>query len=117
MAEKAVRRPEQLAAHAGIGDERSHEKEHRDDAEGVIGHRAHGCVTDDLEGSIPVDEIGKARDTDQSHRHAHRHAQQHQCEQRDEADDGDRIRAHRHAHSTGLIWYCPPINSGRKISR
>jgi hypothetical protein len=60
-------------------------------------------MADDLEGGIPVDEIGKAGNPDQPHRHAYWHAQHHQCEQRDEADDGDRIRVHCQAHSTGLI--------------
>ena len=38
-----------------------------------------------------ADEIGKAGDADEPHRHADRHAQQHQREQRDETDDGDRV--------------------------
>ncbi len=90
-------------------------QEHRDDAERVVGHRPHRGVTDDLERGIAVDQIGKAGDADEAHRHADRHAQQHQREQRDKSKDGDDVAAHG-AHSTGLIWYVP--NSfGWKISR
>ena len=46
---KRVGGAEQLAAHAGIGDKRAHQQEHRDDAESVVGHRAHGGVADDLQ--------------------------------------------------------------------
>ena len=80
MADKRIGGAEQFAAHAGIGHERAHQQEHRDDAEGVIGHRPHRGVTDDLERGIAVDQIGKAADADQAHRHADRHAQQHQRE-------------------------------------
>ena len=65
---------------------------------------------------LAVDEIGKAGDADETHRHADRHAQQHQREQRDEAYDGDRFTAHGN-HSTGLIWYSEPNSPGWKISR
>ena len=102
MADEGVGGAEQFAAHAGIGDERAHQQEHRDDAEGVVGHRAHRGVTDDFQRRIAVDQIGKAADADEPHRHADRHAQQHQHEQRDKSENGDRIAAHR-AHSTGLI--------------
>ena len=106
MAEKGVGGAEQLAAHAGVGDERAHQQEHRDDAERVVGHRPHRGVADDLERRPAADEIGEAADADEAHRHADRHAQQHQREQHDEADDGDRVGAQRRVHhSTGLIWY------------
>ena len=60
MAEKGIGGAKQLLAHAGIGDERAHQYEHRNDAEGVIGHRAHRGVPDDLQRRLAVDEIGKA---------------------------------------------------------
>ena len=41
---------------------------------------------------VAVDEVGKAADADEAHRHADRHAQQHQREQRDKSDDGDEHR-------------------------
>ena len=49
MADESVGGPEQLAAHAGVRHERAHQQEHRDDAEGVVGHRAHRGVADDLQ--------------------------------------------------------------------
>ncbi len=58
---------------------------------------------------------------------------QHQREQRDKADDRDRVGAQMQMrlivllvslvlarvcpHSTGLIWYWPPKRSGWKMSR
>ena len=41
----------------------------------IVGHTSMRTVTDYTFGVIPVDEIGKACDPDQSHCHAHRHAQ------------------------------------------
>ena len=102
MADERIGGAEQFAAHPGIGNKRAHQQEHRDDAEGVVGHRAHRGVTDDFQRRIAVDQIGKAGHADEPHRHADRHAQQHQHEQRDKPQDRDRVAAHR-AYSTGLI--------------
>ena len=77
------------------GDERAHQQKHRDDAESVVGHRSHRGLTDQLERRRAAVEIGEARYADETHRHADRHAQQHQREQRNEADDGDGVGAHR----------------------
>jgi hypothetical protein len=93
MADEGVGGAEQLAAHAGIGDERAHQQEHRDDAEGVVGHRAHRGLADHLQRRPAADEVAEAGDADEAHRHADRHAQQHQREQHDEADDGDGVGA------------------------
>ena len=74
-------------------DERAHQQEHRDDAERVVGDRAHRGLADQLQRRPAADEIAEAGDADQSHRHADGHAQQHQREQRDEADQGDGVGA------------------------
>ena len=94
MADKAVGGAEQFAAHAGIADEGAHQQEHRDHAEGVVGHRAHRGLADQLQRRRAADQIAEAGDADEAHRHADRHAQQHQREQRDEAEDGDGVGAH-----------------------
>ena len=93
MAEEGIGGAEQFAAHAGIGHERAHQQEHRDDAEGVIGHRAHRGQADAFQRRGAADDVGKAGDADEPHRHADRHAQQHQREQHDKAEDGDRVGA------------------------
>ena len=95
MADETVGGAEQIAAHAGIGHERAHQQEHRDDAEGVVGHRAHRGLADQLERRRAADQVAEAGDADEAHRHADRHAQQHQREQRDKAEDGDGVGAHR----------------------
>ena len=103
MAKECIGGAKQLLTHAGIGDERAHQNKHWDDAEGIVGHRAHRGVADDLQRRLTVDEIGKARDADEAHRHADRHAHQHQAEQDQKTYDGDGFTAHG-VHSTGLIW-------------
>ena len=102
---KAIGGAKQLAAHARVGDKRAHQQEHRDDAEGVVGDRAHRRLADQLERRRTAIQVSEARHADEAHRHADRHAQQHQHEQRDETDDGDGIGAHA-CHSTGLISFC-----------
>ena len=94
MSDEGIGGAEQFAAHAGVRHERAHQQEHRDDAEGVVGHRAHRGVADDLQRRVAADQIGKAGHADEPHRHADRHAQQHQHEQGDETEDGDRVGAH-----------------------
>ena len=94
VSDEGVGGAEQFAAHAGIRHERAHEQKHRDDAEGVVGHRAHRGVADDLQRRSAADQITEAGHADEPHRHADRHAQQHQHEQRDETEDGDRVGAH-----------------------
>ena len=94
MPDERIGGAEQLAAHAGVGHEGAHQQKHRNDAEGVIGHRAHRGVADDFQRRLAVDEIGEAAHADEAHRHAHRHAQQHQREQHDKAEDGDQVGAH-----------------------
>jgi hypothetical protein len=98
----AIPSPKQLLAHAGIGDECAHQQEHRNDAEGVIGHRAHRGVPDDLQRRLAIDQIGKAGNADQAHRHADRDAHQHQAEQHHKTKDRDGFTAHC-CYSTGLI--------------
>jgi hypothetical protein len=102
MADKAIGGAEQFAAHAGIADESPHQQEHRNHAEGVVGHRAHRGLADHFERRGAADQVAEATDADEAHRHAHGHAQQHQRKQRDEAQDGDGVGAHP-AYSTGLI--------------
>ena len=94
MADEGIGGAEQLAAHAGVGHERAHQQKHRNDAEGVIGHRAHRGVADDFQRRLAADEIGEAGHADEAHRHADRHAQQHQREQHDKAENGDQVGAH-----------------------
>ena len=94
MADERIGGAKQLAAHAGVGHERTHQQEHRYDAEGVVGDGAHRCLPDQLERRRAAVEVGKARYADEAHRHADRHAQQHQREQRKETDDGNGIGAH-----------------------
>ena len=122
VADEGIGGTKQFAAHARIGHEGAHQQEHRDDAEGIIGHRAHRGQPDAFQRRRAADQISEAGDADQAHRHADRHAQQHQREQADEAEDRDGVGTHGspHAmmpHSTGLYWYLPPSNSGWKISR
>ncbi len=118
MAEEAIGRAEQFAAHAGVRHEGAHQQEHRDDAERVVGHRPHRRLADHLQGRDAADDVAEAGDADEAHRHADRHAQQHHREQRDEPDDGDGIAAQVKCHySTALIWYPPSIVSGWKIRR
>src|SRR4029079_13771206 len=73
-----------------------------DDAEGIVGHRAHGGVADGFQCRAGADDVGKAGDPDQAHGHANRYAQQHQREQREKPNDGDGIGSHR-SHATGLL--------------
>ena len=73
-------------------------------ANGFVGHLRGGL-------GIAIDQVGKAGDADEPHRHADRHAQEHQYEQRDKSQNRDRVARHR-AHSTGLIWYWVPKLSG-----
>ena len=49
MADKGIGGAEQFPAHAGIRHEGAHQEEHRDDAERVIGHRAHRGEPDILQ--------------------------------------------------------------------
>jgi len=72
----------------------NHQQKHRNDAERVIGHRAHRGEADAFERRRAADQIRKAADADQPHRHADRHAQQHQCEQADKADNRDGVGTH-----------------------
>jgi hypothetical protein len=102
VADERIGGAEQFAAHARIGHERAHQQKHWNDAEGVVGHRAHRGMTDDFQRRIAVDQVGKASDADEPHRHADRHAEQHQHEQRDKPQHRDCVARHR-AHSTGLI--------------
>jgi len=46
VADKGVGGAEQFAADAGDRDEGAHQQEHRDDAEGIIRHRAHRGLAD-----------------------------------------------------------------------
>ena len=80
--------------------ELTHQQEHRDDAERVVGHGPHRGLADHFQRRLGADQIAEAGDADQSHRHADRHAQQHHHEQRDEAEDRDQIGTH---HSTGCF--------------
>ena len=53
MTDKAVGGAEQIAAHAGVADEGSHQQEHRYDAEGVISQedarlRCARAISDDM---------------------------------------------------------------------
>ncbi|MCW2048027.1 UNVERIFIED_ORG: ABC-type nickel/cobalt efflux system permease component RcnA [Bradyrhizobium japonicum] len=114
MSDETVGGAEQLAAHAGIGHERTHQQEHRDDAEGVVGDRAHRGLADQLQGGRPVDEIGETGHADEAHGHADGHAQQHQDKQGNEADYGDGIGAHDYSVAFNL-GSC--ISSGWKIRR
>ncbi len=84
---------EQFAAHAGIGYERAHQQKHGNDAEGVIGHRPHRGMTDDLQRRLAADEIGKAAHAHEAHGHADRHAHQHQAEEDEKSDYGDEVGA------------------------
>ena len=61
MSDEGIGGAEQFAAHAGIRHERAHEQEHRDDAEGVVGHRAHRGVADDLQRRSAADQISRSR--------------------------------------------------------
>ena len=117
MADQGVGGTEQLAAHARGGDERAHQHEHRDHAEGVVGHRAHRRLADQLQRRAGADDHAEAGDADQPHRHADRHAQQHQREQHDEAEDGDGVGAHRPtAGFTGRCLSCG-MRAGRSGAR
>jgi hypothetical protein len=101
VADERVGGAKQLAAHAGVRHERAHQQEHRDDAEIVIGDRAHRGLADHLQRRRAADDVAEPGHAHEPHRHADRHAQQHQREQHQEPDDGDGVGAH---HSTGLIW-------------
>jgi hypothetical protein len=94
VTDEPVRRLEQVTAHAGIRHEHAHQQEHRDDAEGVVSHRPHRRLADQLERRRSADQVAEAGNADQAHRHADRHAQQHQREQRDEPKDGNGVGAH-----------------------
>jgi hypothetical protein len=113
--DKAVGGAEQFAAHAGIADEGAHQQEHRNHAEGIVGHRAHRGLADQFQGRRAADQIGKAGDADEAHRHADRHAQQHQRKQRDEAQDSDGVGAHDPYSVALILGSC--ISSGWKIRR
>jgi hypothetical protein len=115
MSDKAVGGAEQFAAHAGIADESAHQEEHRNHAEGVVGHRAHRGLADQFQRRPAADEITEAGHADEAHRHADRHAEQHQREQRDKADDGDGVGAHALYSVPLTLGSC--IASGWKISR
>ena len=115
MADKAVGGAEQFAAHAGIADERSHQQEHRDHAEGVVGDRAHRGLADQFQRRREADQIPEAADADEAHRHADGHAQQHQRKQRDKSEDGDGVGTHA-TYST-VFTLASWISSGWKISR
>jgi hypothetical protein len=96
MSDERIGGAEQLAAHARVGYERAHQEKHRDDAERVVGHRAHGGEADVLQRRRTADDVGKAGHADEPHRHADRHAQQHQNEQADKAKDRDRVSTQMH---------------------
>src|SRR5674476_197826 len=70
MPDKPVGGAEQVAAHAGIADEGPHQEEHRNHAEGVVGHRAHRGLADQFQRRRAADQITEARDADEAHRHA-----------------------------------------------
>ena len=119
MAEEGIGGAEQFAAHAGIGHERAHQQKHRDDAEGVIGHRAHRGQADAFQRRGAADDVGKAgrrRRAPSPCRPARAAASARTARQ----SRGSRPRRCSNAaspHSTGLIWYWPPSSSGWKISR
>ena len=96
MADEGVGGAEQLAAHAGARDERAHQQEHRDHAERIVGDDPHRGLADHFQCRLAADQVAEAADADQAHRHADRHAQQHQCEQHDEADDGNGVGGELH---------------------
>ena len=75
-------------------DERAHQQEHRDHAEGIIRHRAHRGLADQFQRRRKAGEVAEAGDADEAHRHADRHAQQHQREQADKAEQGNGLVAH-----------------------
>ena len=91
------------------------QQEHRDHAEGIIRHRAHRSLADQLQCRRKTGEVAEPGDADEAHRHADRHAQQHQRKQRDESQDRDGVGAH-FAYSAILIsGSC--IRAGEKINR
>jgi hypothetical protein len=94
MTDERVGGPKQLAADAGDRNESAHQQEHRDDAEGIVGHRAHRGLADQLHRRPKAGETTEAGDADEPHRHADRHAQQHQCEEADEPDDRHDLAVH-----------------------
>ena len=94
MPDKAIGGTKQVAAHAGMADKSSHQQEHRNHAERIVGHRAHRGLADQLERRRAADQVAEAGDADEAHRHADRHAQHHQRKQRDESKDGDGIGTH-----------------------
>ncbi len=96
MSDERIGGAKQLAAHARVGHERAHQQKHRDDAERVVGHRAHRGEADVLQRRRAADDVGKAADPDETHGHAHRHAQQHQREQGHKAKDRDRVGTQMH---------------------
>jgi hypothetical protein len=102
MSDEPVGGPEKFTAHAGIADQRAHQQEHRNHAERIVRHGPHRGLADQLQRRRETNQIAKAGDADEAHRHADRHAQQHQREQRDKSEDGDSIGAHA-VYSTVLI--------------
>ena len=103
MSDERVRGAEQFAADAGDGYERAHQQEHRNDAEGIVGDRAHGGLANQLHRRPKAGETTKPGDADEPHRHADRHAQKHQRKQADEADDRDDLAVHP-ATPLSLSW-------------
>ncbi len=62
-------------------------RNHRDDPEGVVGHRPHGGLADEAQSRIAADQHGEAADAHEPHGHADRHPQKHQGEEDDEPAD------------------------------
>ena len=100
--EIAAKPPQAAIVATPRGDERSHEKEHRDDAESIIGHRAHRGMADDFQRRGAADQIAEAGHTHQTHGHAHWDAQQHQGKQDDKTNNGDGFGA-EHVRLTRLV--------------
>jgi hypothetical protein len=94
MPDKTIRGAEQVATHAGIADKGTHQQEHRNDAEGIVGHGAHRGLANQFQSRRAADQVTEAGDADQPHCHSNGHAQQHQCKQRDKSQESDGIRAH-----------------------
>ena len=95
VADKTVGRPEEFAAHARRGDEGAHQKEHRDDAERVVGDRPHRGLSDHFQRGAGADDGAVAGHAHETHRHPDRDTQQDQRKESDKADDGRRVGAHR----------------------
>ena len=100
VAEPGVAGAKQFLRHPRCGREHAHQDEHRDQAEVVVGRRAHRRRREQVERRAPAGDRGEPADPGQRHGDADRHPHQHHQEHRRETRNGDEIgRAHSGAAS------------------